>query len=70
MKMPVLPTAHSPVSRFQLVRVNQRVGDDVHRDVCRETCSVPTPPPNTCKLECHSGAPLLAFREEIPVALS
>ena len=51
-------------SRFQLAHVSQSTLIIAH-DVCKETCKTPTPP-NTCKLECHSGSPFTDMWEELP----
>lgn len=51
-------------SRFQLVHVSQSAAVVTYGDVCKETCK--TPLPNTCKLECHSGAPFTDMQEEVP----
>lgn len=53
-------------SRFQLHHVSHSTVVNVG-DVCKETCKQPLP--NTCKLECHSGAPFADMQEEIPPAV-
>lgn len=52
------------VSRFHLAHVAQSAAVIVYGDVCKQTCK--TPPPTTCKLECHSGSPFTDMCEEIP----
>ncbi|HEU5383258.1 MAG TPA: hypothetical protein VFV38_48275 [Ktedonobacteraceae bacterium] len=54
-------------SRFQLSHVSQSAAVVTSGDVCRETCQ--TPPPTTCKLECHSGAPFTDLQEDVPEAV-
>jgi hypothetical protein len=51
-------------SRFQLMHVSQSAAVVIYGDVCKETCK--TPPPETCKLECHSGSPFMDMQEEVP----
>lgn len=51
-------------SRFQLHLVSRSTAAVNANDVCKETCKQPVP--DTCKLECHSGAPFLDMQEEIP----
>lgn len=54
-------------SRFQLHHVSHATTAGSVGDVCKETCKLPLP--NTCKLECHSGAPFMDMQEEIPPAV-
>lgn len=54
-------------SRFQLEQVRLSRAP-VTTDSCKQTCQTPVPP-NTCKLECHSGSPFTEMQEDIPQAL-
>jgi hypothetical protein len=56
------------ISRFQLHLVSRTTAAVNLRDVCKQTCKLPEPP-NTCKLECHSGAPFMDMREDAPDAV-
>lgn len=54
-------------SRFQLHHVSHSTAAVNANDVCKETCKQPVP--DTCKLECHSGAPFTDMQEEVPEAV-
>lgn len=57
----------SRFKRFEIVQVSQ-LPTSLSSLGCKETCKLPppTPPPNTCKLECHSGSPFMEMREDSP----
>lgn len=55
----------SRFKRFEIVHVSQ-LPTSVSSAECKETCKLPEPAPNTCKLECHSGSPFMEMREDSP----
>ncbi|GHO59234.1 hypothetical protein KSB_77090 [Ktedonobacter robiniae] len=57
----------SRFKRFEIVHVSQ-LPASVSLNECKETCKLPapTPAPDTCKLECHSGSPFKEMREDAP----
>ena len=59
----------SRFSRFQLDLISRSAALVTYGDTCKETCKLPAPLPNSCKLECHSGSPFTDMQEEVPASL-